>query len=65
MSAVHSAFPALVPPASLDPRDLTMQLREELMTAPPRQVTPHCAWFRTNLTENTALKVLLAVADAI
>ncbi|MCO5224948.1 MAG: hypothetical protein M9953_06390 [Thermomicrobiales bacterium] len=47
------------------PRDLTMQLREELMTAPPRQVTPHCAWFRTNLTENTALKVLLAVADAI
>ncbi|MCO5215562.1 MAG: transposase [Thermomicrobiales bacterium] len=47
------------------PRDLTMQLREELMTAPPRQVTPHCAWFRTNPTENTALKVLLAVADAI
>ena len=47
------------------PRDLTMQLREELVTAPPRQLTPHCAWFRSNPTENTALKVLLAVADAI
>ena len=47
------------------PRDLTMQLREELWTAPPRQIRPHCAWFRANPPVNTALNVLLAVADAI
>lgn len=47
------------------PRDLTMQLREELLMSPPRQLTSHGTWFRANPSENTALRVLLAVADAI
>lgn len=47
------------------PRDLTFQLRQELWTAPPRQFRTACPWFVANPPKNMALRVLLAVADAI
>lgn len=47
------------------PRDLLLQLRQELWTAPPTQFQTVCPWFRANPSKNTALRVLLAVADAI
>lgn len=52
-------------PRRWTPRDLTMLLRQELWTAPPHVLSGPCPWIPTNPPKNTALRVLLSVADAI
>ena len=52
-------------PRRWTPRDLTLILRQELWTAPPAQLTGRCPWIPANPPQNIALRVLLAVADAI
>lgn len=47
------------------PRDLTLILRQELWCQPPRELTAVQPWFTAKPSQNTALRVLLAVADAI